>query len=100
MLAEQALQQGNLTVAGNFKELLLNRRERIDSVDLNCLRIALYPAADRRGQVAENSRICRSAGAKRITSSMSSLKPISSMRSASSITRVCNASRETVPFCR
>ena len=48
MLAEQALQQGNLTVAGNFKELLLNRRERIDSVDLNCLRIALHPAADRR----------------------------------------------------
>ncbi len=37
MLAEQALQQGNLTVAGNFKELLFNRRERIDSVDLNCL---------------------------------------------------------------
>ncbi len=49
MLAEQALQQGNLTVAGNLKELLFNRRERVDSVDLNGLRIALHPAADRRG---------------------------------------------------
>ncbi len=103
MLAEQALQQGNLTVAGNFKELLFNRRERVDSVDLNGLRITLHPAADRRDcrrPVAENSSVCRSAGAKRITSSMASLKPISSMRSASSITRVCSASRETVPFCR
>ncbi len=89
MLAEQALQQGNLTVAGNFKELLFNRRERVDSVDLNGLRITLHPAADRRDcrrPVAENSSVCRSAGAKRITSSMASLKPISSMRSASSIT--------------
>ncbi len=60
MLAEQALQQGNLTVAGNFKNCCSIARERIDSVDLNCLRIALHPAADRRDcrrRVAENSSV-------------------------------------------
>lgn len=47
MLAERALQQDDLAMAGNSKELLLSRRERIDSVGLNCLRIVPYPAADR-----------------------------------------------------
>ena len=62
MLAEQALQQGNLTVAGNFKELLFNRRERVDSVDLNGLRIALHPAADRRDCRRPQQKTAASAG--------------------------------------
>ncbi len=103
MLAEQALQQGNLTVAGNFKELLFNRRERVDSVDLNGLRIALHPAADRRDCRRPGSRKQQRLPVSRCEADHlinGIAEAISSMRSASSITRVCSASRETVPFCR
>ncbi len=47
MLAEQALQQGNLTVAGNFKELLFNRRGA-STVSISMVCGLLHPAADRR----------------------------------------------------
>lgn len=46
MLVEQVLQQGNFIVVGNFKELLFNCWECVDSVDFNGLWIMLYLVVD------------------------------------------------------
>ena len=46
MLAEQFLQQLDFTALRNVEELLFNRRQRINAIDFNRLRIPLHPPAD------------------------------------------------------
>jgi hypothetical protein len=72
----------------------------LDDDDEICFGL-LRKASDRRrisgGMVAEKNKVCRSGGSRPTIRSISGMKPMSSMRSASSITRILTSASRTLP---